>query len=114
VLFELLANETEAAVRAVLGHFVFVYIHPYMDENVRTGRFPMNVMLVSGGYPWTVIPLERRNHYMAALGSASVGQDIRAFAQSVGDLVDAGLHGRTARPVPLGGTRQRRRRQRPR
>ncbi|WP_425411609.1 Fic family protein [Leucothrix mucor] len=23
----------------LLGHFFFVYIHPYMDSNGRTGRF---------------------------------------------------------------------------
>ena len=39
--FELLRTEPESAVRAVLGHFVFVYIHPYMDGNGRTaGRQP--------------------------------------------------------------------------
>jgi Fic family protein len=27
-LFELLLNEEDAGVRAVLGHFIFVYIHP--------------------------------------------------------------------------------------
>ena len=35
VLLEMLEQETDAAVRAVLGHFVFVYIHPYMDGNGR-------------------------------------------------------------------------------
>ena len=33
VLFELLRDEPSAAVRAVLGHFMFVFIHPYMDGN---------------------------------------------------------------------------------
>ena len=37
------------AVRAVLGHFFFVYIHPYMDGNGRMGRFVLNAMLASGG-----------------------------------------------------------------
>jgi fido (protein-threonine AMPylation protein) len=96
VLFELLANETEPAVSVVLGHFVLVYIHPYMDGNGRIGRFLMNVMLAAGGYPWTIIPLDRRSDYMAALEAASVGQDIRAFARFIGGLVDAGLRGRTA------------------
>jgi len=41
-LFELLIEEKEPSVRAVLGHFVFVYIHPYMDGNGRIGRFLMN------------------------------------------------------------------------
>ncbi|MFX4493710.1 Fic family protein, partial [Acinetobacter baumannii] len=41
-LFELLQEEPEASVRAVLGHFIFVFIHPYMDGNGRMGRFLMN------------------------------------------------------------------------
>jgi len=100
VLFELLAGETAPAVRVVLGHFVFVYIHPYMDGNGRMGRFLMNVMLASGGYPWTIIPLQRRDDYMAALESASVKQDIRPFAAFVSGLVEAGLRGQAAPPVP--------------
>ena len=36
-LFGLLREEEHPAVRVVLGHFVFVYIHPYMDGNGRMG-----------------------------------------------------------------------------
>jgi hypothetical protein len=43
VLFELLAEEPDPAVRIVLEHFIFVYIHPYTDGNGRMGRFLMNV-----------------------------------------------------------------------
>ena len=85
--FDLLREEPEPSVRVVLGHFVFVYIHPYMDGNGRMGRFLMNVMLASGGYPWTVIPLEKRDLYMAALESASVEQDIAPLAMFLGRLV---------------------------
>ena len=46
--FELLTDEKEASVRVVLGHFVFVYVHPYTDGNGRMGRFLMNAMLASG------------------------------------------------------------------
>jgi len=49
--FDLLREETHPAVRVVLGHFLFVYIHPYMDGNGRIGRFLMNVMLASGRIP---------------------------------------------------------------
>lgn len=94
-LFELLGEEPSPAVRAVLGHFVFVYIHPYMDGNGRIGRFLMNVLLAAGGFPWTVIPLERRDEYMLALEAASVDQDIRSFATFLSDVV-AGPEQRSA------------------
>jgi Fic family protein len=87
VLFELLKEEPEPGVRAVLGHFVFVYIHPYMDGNGRIARFLMNVMLASGGYAWTVIPVEKRNKYLAVLEQASVKQDIEDFTKFIASLV---------------------------
>ncbi|VAX11118.1 FIG00897050: hypothetical protein [hydrothermal vent metagenome] len=87
VFFNLLREETEPSVRIVLGHFIFVYIHPYMDGNGRMGRFMMNVMLAAGGYPWTVIPVEQRNSYMAALEVASVRQDIGPFTCFLASLV---------------------------
>jgi len=40
--FDLLREEPHAAVRLVLGHFIFVYIHPYMDGNGRVGRIPVD------------------------------------------------------------------------
>ncbi|WP_395051112.1 Fic family protein [Flavobacterium sp.] len=93
VLFQLLEEEEEASVRAVLGHFIFVYIHPYMDGNGRIGRFLMNVMLSSGGYPWTVIPVEDRATYMNTLEQASVGHNIAPFAKFIGYLVEASING---------------------
>lgn len=84
-LFALLKQEGEPAVRAVLGHFLFVFVHPYPDGNGRLGRFLMNTMLASGGYPWTVIRLNRRRHYMDALEQASVGGDIRPFSEFVAE-----------------------------
>jgi Fic family protein len=100
VLFELLSEETEASVRAVLGHFVFVYIHPYMDGNGRMGRFLMNTMLASGGYPWTVIPVEQRTTYMQALEQASVEQDIGAFAKFLAELVRDTIIGEAVAKLP--------------
>ncbi len=85
--FDKLREEDEPAVRVVLGHFFFVYIHPYFDGNGRMGRFLMNAMMASGGYPWTVVPVTERARYMAALGSASVKQDIKPFADFLAALV---------------------------
>ena len=84
--FTLLQNEPEPAVRVVMGHFIFVYIHPYFDGNGRMGRFLMNVMMASGGYPWMIVPLARRNEYMAALEQASVAQEIAPFARFLASL----------------------------
>jgi hypothetical protein len=85
--FSLLKGEKEPAVKAVLGHFFFVYIHPYIDGNGRMGRFLMNVMLASGGYPWTVIPRETRNDYMTTLEEASVRKNIKPFSRFLAELV---------------------------
>ncbi len=82
-LYNCLINEDHASVRAILGHFIFVYIHPYMDGNGRIGRFLMNVMLASGGYPWTVIKVENRKQYFQTLESASVDNDIEPFANFI-------------------------------
>ena len=88
-LFELLGEETEPAVRAVLGHFCFAYIHPYPDGNGRLARLIMNTMLASGGYPWTVVRIEDRQAYMDALEFASVGQSIELFAEFIAERVSS-------------------------
>ncbi len=98
--FDLLGEEPEPSVRVVLGHFVFLYIHPYIDGNGRMGRFLMNVMLAGGGYPWVVIPMEKRDDYMAALESASVEQHIAPFAMFLERLVSDSLEGRPPPQVP--------------
>ena len=91
VLFDLLQEETEPSVRVVLGHFIFVYIHPYIDGNGRMGRFLMNAMLASGGYTWTVVPVEQRATYMAALEEASVNQNIIPLTDFLAGLVDTNI-----------------------
>ena len=80
VFFDLLKEEDDPTVRIVLGHFIFVFIHPFLDGNGRIARFLMNVMMAAAGQPWTVIKLEQRAAYMAALETASVKEDIRPFA----------------------------------
>jgi hypothetical protein len=99
LLFDLLSEEKEPAARVVLGHFVFVYIHPYIDGNGRMGRFLMNTMTASGGYPWTIVPVTERTAYLRALENASVRQNIKPFAELLSRLVQDTMTGKTA-PVP--------------
>ncbi len=80
VFFELLREEENPVVRIVLGHFIFVFIHPFLDGNGRIARFLMNVMMAAAGQPWTVIKVEQRSAYMTALEAASVKGDIRPLA----------------------------------
>ena len=70
----------------------------YSDGNGRMGRFLMNVMLAAGGYPWTVIPVERRDAYTAALEDASVRHEIDPFRNFLAELVRERLEGRSGLP----------------
>jgi len=71
-----------------------------MDGNGRMGRFLMNAMLAAGGYPWTVVPLQQREHYMAALEQASVGQNIVPFTDFLARLVKQGQRGKPLASIP--------------
>jgi fido (protein-threonine AMPylation protein) len=82
-LFDLIEAEPAPAVRAVLGHWLLGYVHPFPDGNGRIARFLMNTLLASGGYPWTVIRVDDRAAYLDALETASVGADVRPFARFV-------------------------------
>ncbi len=81
--FICLKQESHAGVRAILGHFIFVYIHPYIDGNGRIGRFIMNAMLASGGYPWTIVHVKHRAEYLSALEGASVDHNIKPFVRFI-------------------------------
>ncbi len=75
--------EPEPAVRAILGHLLFTWIHPYADGNGRVARFLMNSQLTSGGYPWTTLRVDTREAYMAALDQAAHAGEIAPFARHV-------------------------------
>jgi Fic family protein len=86
-LFDLIEAEQEPSVRAVRGHWLFGYIHPYPDGNGRMARFLMNVLLASGGYPWTVVRVEDRTEYLKALGRTSIDVNARPFASFIAERV---------------------------
>ncbi len=60
----------------------------------------VNAMLASAGCVWTIVPLERRDDYMAALNAASSGRDIVPFARLMGELVRAQTRKPLSRPAP--------------
>jgi len=57
----------------------------------------MNIMLASGGYPWTVIRIRDRKSYLSALDRASIEMDIHPFANFIDHRVQWRLqrHGLT-------------------
>ena len=53
----------------------------------------MNAMLVTGGYVWTVIPVQRRQGYMQTLERASSHGEIEPFADFIAQLTrEQALH----------------------
>ena len=88
--FELLKQEEDPFVCAVLGHHLFGFIHPYMDGNGRMARFIMNTFLITGGFSWAVIEVETRAAYMEALEQASVHNNIESFARFILEILERG------------------------
>jgi hypothetical protein len=57
--------------------------------HARIGRFVMNAMLASGGYPWTILRVGRRIEYMTALEEASTRENIAQFTQFVARAINS-------------------------
>ena len=55
-------------------HYNLVAIHPFTDGNGRTARLLMNYHLLRQGYPHTIIEVEKRAEYLAALEEANAGR----------------------------------------
>lgn len=58
-----------------------------MGGNGGLARFIFNAMLVTGGPVWTIVPLERRGAYMAAIEQASSCSGIQPLARFFADLL---------------------------
>ncbi len=86
-MFASMKVDRRPGVQAVLGHWLLGYIHPFPDGNGRTARFAMNALLAAGGYPWTVVRIDERERYLAALDVASLTGNVREFASLLGDLL---------------------------
>jgi Fic family protein len=60
---------------ASIAHYRFVSIHPFRDENGRTARLLMNLLLIRAGYPIVVINNQIRNDYINALAYGQENED---------------------------------------
>lgn len=75
---------------AAMAHFKLVDIHPFIDGNGRTARLVMNLILMSKGYPPTIILKTDRAKYYQALDLAHKGR-VESFINFIGRCVDRSL-----------------------
>ena len=80
---KLVSEVKNPVVRAILAHYFFVTIHPYLDGNGRTGRLLMNYLLISAGYSWVTIKTEQRGEYFEALAKAQLDEGILPFGEFI-------------------------------
>ena len=86
-LFDLIEQEPVLASAPCWGTGCSATFTRYPDGNGRMARLLMNAMLASGGYPWTVVRVEDRDAYLAALDRASIDMDIGPFAAFIAERV---------------------------
>jgi prophage maintenance system killer protein len=79
----LLDEEDTPWIKALLGHFILVFIHPFPDGNGRTARFLMNAALVLSGHNWTVVQLQNKAEYFEVLEEASTKGNIIPYAKFI-------------------------------
>lgn len=73
--------------KAILAHYFFVAIHPYIDGNGRTARLIMNYALLSSGYSWITIRADQRSEYFGALNRGTVDGDILPFGRFIVEML---------------------------
>ncbi len=76
--------------RAAELHYNLVAVHPFNDGNGRTARLMMNHLLMSRGYPCTVVEVDRRAEYLLALEAANVG-NVQPFAEFIAGCVQRSI-----------------------
>ena len=83
-------DELRAIELAAFFHHKLAYIHPFLDGNGRTARLLMNAILMSRGYPFTVLLKVDRPKYLRALSEADNG-NLGPFANFVARSVERSL-----------------------
>lgn len=84
------ANRKDLIDYAALAHYKLVEIHPFLDGNGRTARLLMNLILMSQGYPPTIILKNDRMKYYQGLELFHKGK-IEPFVNFVGRNVERSL-----------------------
>jgi len=69
--------------KAILTHYLFVWIHPLPDGNGRTARFLLNYVLCTHGFNWKIISSDNKKQYIDALKQASEKDNIIDFAKFI-------------------------------
>lgn len=77
-------------VKAILTHYYFVAIHPYIDGNGRTARLLMNYALLTSGYSWITVRADQRAEYFGALNQGTVNGDILPFGRFIVEMLKDG------------------------
>lgn len=87
--FVALVNEIEnPVIKAILAHYLFVTIHPYVDGNGRTARLLMNYFLLGSGYSWLTIRADQRAPYFNALETANTEHNILPFGEFIIGMIE--------------------------
>lgn len=68
-------------IKAILAHYFFVTIHPYLDGNGRTARLLMNYLLLASGYKWVTITADKRKPYFDAVAQGQLHENIVPFGK---------------------------------
>jgi Fic family protein len=74
VLFDALTGIRDPLVRGVYFHHQLLHVHPFLDGNGRVARLASNLVLMSAGYPPTVLRAEDRHRYYEGLRKADSGE----------------------------------------
>lgn len=76
---------------AAEAHYRLVTIHPYADDNGRTGRLLMNLVLLMYGFPPAIIRKRDRLAYLKALETAQLGGSKAKFYELITKSVERSL-----------------------